>query len=96
MKRTVLIALISVGTLAVFGATAFGQYRPPPDPREESAEEDSFKRSIALNRFRKGSPQWNTQELVAAGLTALHEEHLEILRELKSLKEEVNQLKEKK
>ncbi len=91
------MALISVGVLAALGGLAFGQYRPPPAPGEkESAEGDSFERSVDLKRYRKGSPQWNTQELITSGMTALHEEHLKILRELESLKREIHQLKEKK
>lgn len=66
---------------------AQAQYRPPP--RREAAEEydDSFDREISLDRFRRGNPDWDTQELVASGFNALHKEHQQILEKLDQLEE---------
>ena len=74
-------------SLPLFGGVAQAQYRPPPASREESSySSDSFGQAVDLKRFRKGNPGWDTQELVVSGLTALHQEHLQILKELKEIK----------
>ncbi|MBI3318317.1 MAG: hypothetical protein HYZ90_04100 [Candidatus Omnitrophica bacterium] len=81
--------------LAWAGATA-QTYRPAPTsrPRASDQEEESFERSVDLDRFRKGNYGWDTQELVASGLTALHREHEEILKELRGLRRKVEELEE--
>lgn len=76
-------------------AAAEAQYRPPPR-KEEEPKESSFEKTVDLHRFRKGNIDWDTQELIASGLTALHEEHQRILKELEELKTEIRNLKEKR
>ena len=61
----------------------------------KAAQEDSFGSAVDLNRFRKGNGEWDTQELVASGLTALHQENLQILRELQDIKSRIARLEAK-
>lgn len=95
MKRkwSLVIGLASV-LLVTVCAMARAQYRPASRHEPEKASEDSFREAVDLNRFRTGNENWDTQALVASGLTALHEENLRILRELEALKSEIKQLKE--
>lgn len=58
------------------------------------AQGDSFEEAVNLKRLRKGNVDWETQELIASGMTALHEEHQRILKELEELKTEIQKLKE--
>ena len=55
----------------------------------KAAQEDSFSAAVDLNRFRRGNGEWDTQELVASGMTALHQENLQILRELQEIKSKI-------
>ena len=83
--------------LTALSDAAQAQYRPPAVGRGESAsQEDDFDRSVDLKRVRKGNPDWDTQELIHSGLTALHRDHLEILKELRELKAEVDRLEKRK
>lgn len=82
--------------LSMLCAAALAQYRPPPRQEETSKEEDSFQDAVDLRRFRRGNVDWDTQELIASGLTALHKEHQEILKELRELRYEIQKLKEGK
>ncbi len=72
-------------------AEAQAQYRPPPR-QEEPEPADEFGDAVSLKRFRRGSIGWDTQELIASGLTALHKEHLEILKELRELRGKLGEL----
>lgn len=62
----------------------------------EGGEEagDAFSAAVDPVRFRKGNPEWDTQELVSNGMKALHEEHRQILRELRELKSRMARLEE--
>ncbi|MBI4228024.1 MAG: hypothetical protein HY600_07130 [Candidatus Omnitrophica bacterium] len=74
---------------------AEAQYRPAPSQDEAAPpapEEGRFERAVELTRFRKGNYAWDTQELIQSGLTALHEEHEQLARDLASLRAEVAQL----
>lgn len=93
MKRWIIGTLILGLGAAAFCGAAQAQYRPPAAPEEEPvSREDDFDRAVDLKRFRKGRPDWDTQELLASGLTALHREHGRILRELRELKAAVERL----
>lgn len=76
-----------IGTaLALLWGVAHAQYRPAPR-KEAPVERDEFGEAVSLQRFRKtGNIAWDTQELIRSGLTALHEEHREILREVEALR----------
>lgn len=84
-------ALLTATLLFVAWTEARAQYRPPPrqEPQEEAAP---FEESVDLERFRKGHVGWDTQELLASGLTALHREHEEILKELRELRAAISRL----
>jgi len=58
--------------------------------------EDAFSAAVDPARFRKGNPEWDTQELVANGMKALHQEHLQILRELREVKARLSRLEGKR
>jgi len=97
MKRWMMGMLIFGLTLTALWGVAQAQYRPPAAVKSESSSrEDDFDRSVDLKRFRKGTPDWDTQELLASGLTALHREQVEILRELRELKSAVDRLEKRK
>ena len=98
MKRF-LIGTFLVGLIGMLlGSIAQAQYRPPPSSREydSSDTEEEFSDSVDLNRFRKGNIEWDTQELIASGLAALHREHQEILKQIKEIKEELASLMERR
>ncbi len=61
----------------------------------EAAGDEAFRRAVDLNRFRNKNFEWDTQELIASGLTALHEENRRILKELREIKERIGRLEEK-
>lgn len=71
---------------------AVGLAGSPPALAQKS---DSFQEAIDLKRYRKGSVAWDTQELIASGLTALHEEHQQILKKLEELERQLSQLKQR-
>lgn len=84
-----------LSVVALWG-TAWAQYRPPPRQEPRGAEEtDRFQESVDLRRFRDGQIEWNTQELIASGLTALHEDHVKILDEIEELKKAIARLEER-
>ncbi len=76
----------------LLGTEALAQYRPPPAPKEEPPEEDTFEEAVDLRRFRKGRIDWDTQELITSGLTALHRENQKILEALAALRTKQDQL----
>lgn len=97
MKRWMTGTLVFGLSVAALWGVAQAQYRPPAAVKAEaSSREDDFDRSVDLKRFRKGTPNWDTQELLASGLTALHREHVRILQELQELKSAVNRLEKEK
>ena len=62
---------------------------------QKAGEGDSFNASVDLARFRRGNGEWDTQELVASGLTALHQENVQILKELQDIKSRLARLEGK-
>ena len=92
MKRWSIGTLaFSLATVALLGV-AQAQYRPSSSAKGASSESDGFERAVDLKRFRKGTIEWDTQELIASGLSALHREHQQILRELEELRAEGKRL----
>lgn len=90
-KSWIALSLLAVAGLGLAAAPVEAQYRPPPAPKEEAKEEETFE-AVDLKRFRKGRIDWDTQELIASGLTALHQEHREILKGLEELRTQLGQL----
>lgn len=62
---------------------------------EEAEPTGSFADSVDLSRFRKGNSGWDTQELIASGLTALHEENIRILNKLDQIQSRLERLEKK-
>ncbi len=83
---------VLLGGLCLLGV-AYAQYESAYQKEKTPYEgEDSFARSVDLKRFRKGNIDWDTQELIASGLTALHQEHEKVLRELREVKAALRRL----
>ena len=79
------------------GGPVNAEYERPPVGKSRSYSADAaFEEAVDLKRFRKGNPDWDTQELVVSGMTALHQEHVQILKELAELKVSVERLEAKK
>ena len=98
MKRWKWIGVgLSFGAMLIFGGgPAHAQYRPPSSKKGDSSSQESFDRAVDLNRFRKGNIEWDTQELIASGMAALHREHVEIRGEIAELKAAIERLQEKR
>jgi len=60
--------------------------------KETRSSGSSFERSVDLKRLRTGNGEWDTQELVASGLTALHRENEQILQELAEIKAAIQRI----
>ena len=56
------------------------------------AEERTFDEAVDPARFRKGNVSWDTQELVASGMRALHEEQVRILNQLDRIESRLERL----
>ena len=97
MKRWMIYGVMVGFTLIALGELALAQHPRGPRGGEGETEADRFEDAVDLERFRSGTNfEWNTQQLVASGLTALHREHEKILKELEQLRKEVSQLKAQK
>lgn len=71
---------------------AWGESAYRTEPR---VADSGFERSVDLKRFRSGNGEWDTQELVASGMTQLHRDHEQILRELAEIKAALERLEKK-
>ncbi len=89
MKRTVVIGM-AICALAAFGGLARAEYKKPSSKPAESAS--SFEEVVDLSQYRKGNLEWDTQELIASGFKALHEEQLRILDKLEQIEARLNKL----
>jgi len=93
MKRWI-VGLLIFGWAAAVVELAVADYRSSPSSdRKKSGEADSFDQVVDLKKFRRGNYEWDTQELIKSGLTALHGEHLQILSEIRELRAEVSDMK---
>lgn len=87
MRKTRFLWMGAGLLLAMCAGQALADYRPPPKKTAPVREEGDFERSVDLGRFRKGNLEWDTQELIASGFTALHRENQKILKELAEIKQ---------
>lgn len=96
--RHFLLRTLVFGTFCLgFWNIAQAQYRPPPSPKEEvSAREEPTGDALNLKHFRKGTYDWDTQEMIISGFNTLHRENARISKEIGELKAEIAKLKEKK
>lgn len=89
MTRWILSAVLCAAITVVLVAGATAQYDYPPSTSEKTrtaSTTDSFERAVDLSRFRKGNYEWDTQEYLRSGFTALHAEHLQLLKEVAALR----------
>ena len=89
MKRRVVIGM-AVCALAALGGVARAEYKKPSSGPAESPA--TFEEAMDLSRYRKGNLEWDTQELIASGMKALHEEQLRILEKLDRIESRLNEL----
>ena len=89
MKRRNAIGM-AVCALAALGGVAWAEYKKPSSGPAESA--GSFEEAVDLSQYRKGNLEWDTQELIASGMKALHEEQLRILEKLDRIESRLNEL----
>lgn len=91
-----MMSLMLCGVIAIAVARrADAQYddRPSASDRGSVASKSgSFERAVDLTRFRKGNYEWDTQEYLKSGFTALHEDHAQVLRELTAIRAELERL----
>ncbi len=76
--------------LALLWSAARAEYGS--SSRTKVGNEGSFEEAVDLKKFRQGNPDWDTQELLKSGLTALHREHEQILIRLAEIKASLEQL----
>ena len=76
--------------LTALCGVARAEYRRPS--RGPAAEPATFEEAVDLSRYRKGHSDWDTQELIAGGLKALHEEQLRILEKMDRIESRLNEL----
>ena len=97
MRKKWFAGLLAAAALAGWTAPASAAYERSFMSRSEDASESRGGwNAVDLGRFRKGNPDWDTQELAASGFTALHEEHLQILKDIRELKSAIERLEAKK
>ena len=93
-------ALWGASVCLVLGTThAFAEYRSSNSKMSagrSSSGGSNFDDAVDVTRFRKGNPEWDSQQLMVSGMTALHQEHQEILKEIQEIKAAVRQLVERK
>lgn len=82
---------VAACALAALGGVAWAEYKKPSSsgPAERPA---TFEEAVDLSRYRKGNLEWDTQELIASGMKALHEEQLRILEKLDRIESRLNKL----
>ncbi len=88
MKRTALRAvfLSSALVLICVGFLYAAEYRSSYREKKSDYDGGGSEQSFDPSQFRKGNPEWDTQEQIASGFKTLHEENMKILKELKELK----------
>ncbi len=88
MKRTALPAVFLSFTLILVcvGFLYAAEYRSSYREKKSDYDGGSSEQLFDPAQFRKGNPEWDTQEQIAGGFKALHEENMKILKELKELK----------
>ena len=89
-------ALLGGLACAVFGTTHANAEYPSSNSRKASTRGTSggseFEDAVDVTQFRKGNPEWDSQQLMVSGMKALHQEHQEILKELEEIKSVMREL----
>ena len=89
MKQRLVVIGFGFGILATLCGVVRAEYKRPS---REPAEPATFDEAVDPSRYRKGHPDWDTQELIAGGLKALHEENVRILEKLDRIESRLNKL----
>ena len=94
------IGIHMVGGLLLAGllvGVAGAEYdRPASEKNRIYSDNAGFEEAVNLKKFRKGNPEWDTQELMVSGFSALHREQVQILKELAELRASVDRLEAKR
>ena len=90
MKKRILAIGIACCAVAGLWGIARAEYKKPS--REPAEPAGSIEEALDLSRYRKGNFEWDTQELIASGMRALHQEHLRILEKLDRIESRLNEL----
>lgn len=85
--------MVTMVLLMAGAGGAQAQYQRPST--QEKEESHTFEEAVDLNRFRDGNMAFETQELIASGFKALHEDNLKILKEIEELKVKMRTLEER-
>ena len=96
MRQWIIKALVVSLVSTFFWGLAQAQYDRGSPTKRPVSPMDRFEEAVSLERFRQGNPDWDTQELIASGLTALHEEHQQILIRVAELKAAVDRLEQQR
>ena len=80
MKRLLLFVLLFGPALVLSSGMARAEVGAGRE--EADSSRDSFSRAVDPKRFRTGNIEWDNQELIVSGLTALHKEHLKLMSEV--------------
>lgn len=96
MRQWVIRTLVVGLVLTFLWGLAQAQYGRQSTAKHPISPTDRFEEAVSLERFRQGNPDWDTQELIASGLTALHQEHQQILIRLTELKAVVDRLEQQR
>ncbi len=85
--------LMAAAVAACFSPrSVFAEYDSSGKGRTAAQRSDGFDQAVDLDKFRKGNPDWDTQELIASGFREIHQENIKILQELRDLKSVVGGL----
>ena len=83
----------AIGIACCVVAGLWGIARAEGGASRKSAEPaETFDETVDPSRFRKGNPDWDTQNLIANGMKALHEEQIRILDKLGRIESRLEKL----
>ena len=88
MKRILEIGIACCSVAALCGA-ARAEVRTARGSAEPA---ETFDETVDPSRFRRGNPDWDTQDLIANGMKALHEEQVRILAKLDRIESRLGKL----
>ena len=86
------ILAIGIACCAVTGLWDVARAEYKRSSREPAEPAGSFEEAMDLSRYRKGNFEWDTQELIASGMKALHQEQVRILAKLDRIESRLDEL----
>ncbi len=90
-----MVGMFLGGCLVITTGVASAEYRATTRKSGPPEQTDNFSQAVDLTRFRRGNIEWDTQELVSSGFLAVHKDHLQLLKEIQELQQQVKELKGK-